>query len=89
MTFVRRFLIVGAFLLLPVTGYAQEATLTGTVTDSTGAVLPGVTVSALNEATGNTGHREFPLNWSRCLSVSVFRGGERRVIHRVPSDTSS
>lgn len=54
MTFVRRFLIVGALFLLPVTGYAQEATLTGTVTDSTGAVLPGVTVTAVNEATGNT-----------------------------------
>ena len=55
MKFVRRFLIVGALLLmLPVTGYAQEATLTGTVTDSTGAVLPGVTVTAVNEATGNT-----------------------------------
>ena len=39
MTLVRRFLIVGALLLmLPVAGYAQEATLTGTVTDSTGAV---------------------------------------------------
>jgi hypothetical protein len=54
MALVRRFLIVGAFILLPVTGYAQEATLTGTVTDSTGAVLPGVTVTAVNEATGNT-----------------------------------
>jgi hypothetical protein len=52
---VRRFLIVGALLLmLPVTGYAQEATLTGTVTDSTGAVLPGVTITAVNAATGNT-----------------------------------
>ena len=27
--------------------------LTGTITDSTGAVLPGVTVTASNEATGN------------------------------------
>jgi carboxypeptidase family protein/TonB-dependent receptor-like protein len=54
MTFVRRILIAGALLLLPVAGYAQEATLTGTVTDSTGAVLPGVTVTAVNDATGNT-----------------------------------
>ena len=55
MKVVRRFLIVGALLLmLPVTGYAQEATLTGTVTDSTGAVLPGVTITAVNAATGNT-----------------------------------
>ena len=55
MKLVRRFLIVGALLLmLPVAGYAQEATLTGTVTDSTGAVLPGVTITAVNAATGNT-----------------------------------
>src|SRR6185503_2490398 len=55
MKLVRRFLIVGALLLmLPVVGYAQEATLTGTVTDSTGAVLPGVTITAVNAATGNT-----------------------------------
>ena len=45
---------VGAMLTLPVMGYAQEATLSGTVTDSTGGVLPGVTVTALHEATGNT-----------------------------------
>ena len=35
-------------------GYAQEAILTGTVTDATGGVLPGVTVTAVHEATGNT-----------------------------------
>ncbi len=49
----RRVLLVGAFLLLPVAAFAQEAVLTGTVTDSTGAVLPGVSVTASNEATGN------------------------------------
>ena len=32
---------------------AQEAVLTGTVTDSTGGVLPGVTITA-TKATGNT-----------------------------------
>jgi Carboxypeptidase regulatory-like domain/TonB dependent receptor len=53
MTVVRRFLLVCAMLALPGIGYAQEAVLTGTVTDSTGAVLPGVTVTATNEATGN------------------------------------
>ena len=47
-----RFLI-GAILALPVTAYAQEATLSGTIVDSTNAVLPGVTVTALHEATGN------------------------------------
>jgi len=51
---VRRFFIVCAMLVLPVAGYAQEATINGTVTDSTGAVLPGVTITAVHEASGNT-----------------------------------
>src|SRR5262245_65838627 len=51
---VRRLLVVGAILTLPAAGAAQEATLSGTVTDSTGAVLPGVTVTAVHEASGNT-----------------------------------
>jgi hypothetical protein len=49
----RRVLAIGVILLLPVAAFAQEAVLTGTVTDSTGAVLPGVTVTASNDATGN------------------------------------
>jgi hypothetical protein len=40
-------------LALPAIAFAQEAVLTGTITDSTGAVLPGVTVTAVNQATGN------------------------------------
>src|SRR2546425_1818770 len=54
---VTRLIFVGAILTilaLPLVGYAQEAVLSGTVTDTTGAVLPGVTVKALLEATGNT-----------------------------------
>src|SRR5262245_47575609 len=50
---VRRLLFVCALIAFPALGYAQEAVLTGTVTDSTGAVLPGVTVGAVNEAKGN------------------------------------
>jgi carboxypeptidase family protein/TonB-dependent receptor-like protein len=40
--------------LLPVGAWAQEATMSGTVTDSTGGVLPGVTITATHTATGNT-----------------------------------
>jgi hypothetical protein len=40
--------------MLPVLAQAQEATLSGTVTDSTGGALPGVTVQAVHEATGNS-----------------------------------
>src|SRR5207247_8128848 len=41
-------------LAMPVVGYAQEASVAGAVTDSTGGVLPGVAVKAENEASGNT-----------------------------------
>ena len=47
---VRRLMAIGAIVAMPVAGYAQDATLTGTVTDSTGGVLPGVTVTAVHEA---------------------------------------
>jgi hypothetical protein len=46
--------VVTLLLVLPIAAYAQEATISGTVTDSTGGVLPGVTVVAVHEATGNT-----------------------------------
>jgi hypothetical protein len=52
---------IGGWLLViamiagwPAVSQAQEAVLTGTVTDTTGGVLPGVTVTAVHEATGNT-----------------------------------
>jgi hypothetical protein len=45
---------VAVILLLPLRGSAQEATLSGSVTDASGGVLPGVTVTALHEASGNT-----------------------------------
>src|SRR5258706_11770257 len=51
---VRSLMFVCTILTLPVRGYAQDAVLSGTATDSTGAVLPGVTVQAQHEATGNT-----------------------------------
>jgi len=50
---IRVLVIAGAILALPVIAAAQDAVLTGTVTDSTGAVLPGVTVQAVHEASGN------------------------------------
>ena len=47
-------IVLQATLALPAIGYAQEASFTGTVTDSTGGVLPGVTVTATNVESGNT-----------------------------------
>jgi len=44
---------MGALLVMPGVALAQEATISGTLTDTTGGVLPGVTVTAQHEATGN------------------------------------
>ena len=46
--------VVSTLLALPLTALAQDTTLTGTVRDNTGAVLPGVTVIATHEAAGTT-----------------------------------
>src|SRR5678809_1765515 len=59
MTLVRRRVSIGvlliAILALPAIGFAQtEAVITGVVADTSGGVLPGVTVTAVHEATGNT-----------------------------------
>src|SRR5688500_13316102 len=53
-TGVRMVLAAVVILGLPFRGYSQEATLSGSITDATGGVLPGVTVTALHEASGNT-----------------------------------
>jgi hypothetical protein len=45
---------LGAMLAFPAGARAQEAVISGIVTDSTGGVLPGVTVTAVHEATGNS-----------------------------------
>src|ERR1043166_5376374 len=44
--------MAAALLALPAAAWAQEAIITGKIVDSTGGVLPGVTVTALHEATG-------------------------------------
>jgi len=50
---VLKTLLFGALLASPLTAFAQEATLSGTVMDSTSSVLPGVTITAVHQATGN------------------------------------
>src|SRR5919201_4769171 len=50
---IRGLLTAVALSILAAPSYAQEATFTGTATDSTGSVLPGVTITATHEATGN------------------------------------
>lgn len=53
----------------------------GTVADTTGAVLPGVTVSAVHEATGNTFEVVTDATGSFRLPVRV---GSYRVIYGLP-----
>src|SRR5688572_21811281 len=49
-----RLVLVLLTTMAPAAAFAQEATISGTITDATGGVLPGVTVTAVNEATGFT-----------------------------------
>jgi hypothetical protein len=50
-----RFVFAAAALLLgAVSAFAQQAAITGTVTDTSGGVLPGVTITIIHEETGNT-----------------------------------
>ena len=50
---MRRVLFALLMLAIPIAAFAQEAVLTGTISDSTGGVLPGVTVTAVHAASGN------------------------------------
>ena len=50
----RLFVVPLLLATVPAIAFAQEAVLSGTVTDLTGAVLPGVTITAVHQATGNT-----------------------------------
>ena len=51
---VVRAIVASIILALPIAAHAQEAAVTGTITDTSGAVLPGVAVRAVHEATGNS-----------------------------------
>jgi len=51
---LRVLLVACSIVLVAIAAQAQEATLAGTVADATGGVLPGATITALHEASGNT-----------------------------------
>jgi hypothetical protein len=52
---LRLLVVLGALLLsLPLVALAQEATILGTVTDTSGSAIPGVTVTLTNTDTGLT-----------------------------------
>jgi hypothetical protein len=68
---VRWLLMITLIVAFPAASQAQEAVLTGSVTDATGAVLPGVTLTAVHEATGNTFETVTDANGSFRLAVRV------------------
>ena len=47
---LRTLALVAVVLLVPAALYAQQGTITGTVKDASGAVLPGVSVEAASSA---------------------------------------
>jgi Carboxypeptidase regulatory-like domain/TonB dependent receptor len=49
-----RLVVIAAALFLPALASAQEAAISGTVSDTTGGVLPGVVIRAVHVATGNS-----------------------------------
>src|SRR5213076_2366718 len=49
-----RTLIAVVLLLLPISAFAQEAVISGSIADATGGVLPGVVIRAVNQASGNS-----------------------------------
>src|SRR5882672_3205944 len=51
---VIRSIVLTTLLAVPAGVFAQEAVLSGTITDSTGGVLPGVALKAVHEASGNS-----------------------------------
>ena len=50
----RSLVVVASLALLPLSAFAQEAVISGTITDATGGVLPGVVIHAVNQASGNS-----------------------------------
>ena len=83
LTCVGLILVAGAFLAVPFTASAQgEATVIGTVTDTTGGVLPGVTVQAVHEASGNS--FEAVTDQRGAYRIAV-RAGTYRITAELPS----
>ena len=68
-------LIMLCCLTVPAISFAQEATIGGTVKDSTAAVLPGVAIRAVHEATGTTfeGFTDDRGNFRIPVRIGVYR----------------
>ena len=75
--------LVAGFAIQPLSAQILYGTLVGNVTDSTGAVIPGASVTITNEGKGRRGQRgrclQFPNRRDRAVSD---RGAVRRVQHQ-------
>jgi hypothetical protein len=77
--------MVCALLAWPPAAHAQDATLNGSVRDNTGAVLPGVTVTATHEAAGTT---FVSVTDERGLYRVAVRAGVYRISAELPGFTT-
>ncbi len=77
------FILAAILLLASATGWAQDARIQGTVTDSTGGVIPGVEVTVTNLSTGvsrqavtsDSGHYSVPQLFTGNYRVSASMAG--------------
>src|SRR5713226_6245024 len=74
------------FVLGPVVLHAQDVALSGTVTDPTDAVLPGVTVTAVHTATGNT--FVGVTDTSGTYQITTLRAGSYTIKVELPGSSS-
>ena len=81
-----RLLVVSTILVLPLAASAQDAAISGTVLDSSGAVLPGATVRAVHEASGNTFET---VSDDRGAYRLVVRVGAVRITAELPDFTAA
>jgi hypothetical protein len=77
--------LMGALLTVAAPVSAQDATLIGTVTDETGGVLPGVAVTAVHEASGNTFEAVTDERGSYRIAL---RTGDFRITAQLPGFTT-
>ena len=70
-------LLVAGVLLLATNLFSQTAQITGRVTDATGAVVPGASITVLNVATGVD--RKLTTNEGGYYNVPLLQPGEYRV----------
>lgn len=100
---IRFFLALALLAIAPLAAFAQSSngSISGVVTDDSGSLLPGVTITAVNTATGVTrtsvsnekGHYEIPLLPPGTYSVSSALEGFQpvkydRIVVNVGSDSS-